>query len=124
MTRAIFFPPYEVLSAVLSANRTSAVTQISYQDNISYQCIVTGTCSGTFAVQGSLNYQPTPQGVQNDPAASGDWVTLGTLTVAGTDLLLFDVNQCAFPNIRIIYTDASSGTGSATCQVLVSGKKV
>lgn len=124
MTRSIFLKPYEVLDTTLNGNKTSLATTIEYQDNISYECIIVGNCSGTFAVQGSLNYQPTPQGVQNSPAESGDWVTLGTLTVTGSDILLFDVNQCAFPNIRIIYTDSSGGTGTATCRVLVSGKKV
>lgn len=113
--------PYEIISAGdLSGNLTSAVTGISYQDNISIQCVVTGSPVGDFAVQGSNDYIPGPN--HTTPALNaGNWVTLGTLSVTGADDLLFDVNQMPFPYIRLIYT-STSGTGAVTATI--AAKKV
>lgn len=125
MSRANILEPFLILTnGDLGGDLVSEVTTISYQDNIAIQCNVTATAVGTFAVQGSSDYVPPPQGVQNTPANTGNWVTIGSLTVAGADILLFDVNQCAFPNIRLIFTDGSAGANNGVVNAYVSGKKL
>lgn len=125
MSRANIIEPFLILTnETLDANLVSEVTGIAYHDNLAIQCNVTATANGSFSVQGSSDYVPPPQGVQNKPANAGNWVTLGSLTVAGADVLLFDVNQCAFPWIRLIFTDASGGTSNGTVNAYVSGKKL
>lgn len=125
MSRSNILEPFLVITnGDLSGNLVSEVTGISYQDNICYQCNITATADGVFSVQGSSDYVPAPQGVQNNPANAGNWVTLGALTVTGADVLLFDINQCSFPWVRLIFTDSSGGTSSGVVNAYVSGKKV
>jgi hypothetical protein len=100
-----------ITSGDMSGNLTSKVTDISHMDNVSIQLNWTGTPTGTFAVQGSLD--------------QANWVSLalsptpGAAGAAGN--ILLDLNQLSFPYIRTIYT-ASSGSGSL--DAIISGKMV
>lgn len=114
--------PYPVVAAGdLSADVTSAVTGIVYQDNVVYQCLLTGAPVGTLYVQGSVDYKPGPPADNNTPAFAGTWVDIIHADIAGADQVIFDLNQLPVPYIRVFY-DFTSGTGSM--DVLVSAKKV
>lgn len=101
---------------------TSAVTDIRYKDSVAIECEWTGTPNGTFAIQGSCDYSPSnsAQGTAGPPN-TGTWVTLPTTDVNGVALaatgssgnFLANLNQLAFPYIRVQYTNTSS-TGVLT----------
>lgn len=122
---------YQVaLNQSLSANFFSKPTVISYLDNISYQIDVTTTDSqGTFAVQGSDNYnQAEPsQAIENN----GTWVNLdltgvlngGIPTVnAANTIIGIAMQQVEFTALRIAYTSTVAGTG--TCNIQINCKEI
>ena len=106
----------------MSGNITSDPTNIQFLDNVSMQLNFTGTPTGTFTVQGSLDYQQTSPFAK---AAIGNWIdiTLPTTPAAAgsANQILIDMNQLSFPWIRVKYT-ASSGSG--TLNAYISAKAV
>jgi len=102
------------------ATLTSKVTGIQYMDNIPIQLNFTGTPTGTFAVQGSLDYS---QDFQGNVTSVGNWVPLvlspSPAATGAAGSILLDLNQLSFPWIRVVYTK-TSGTG--TLNAFVGGK--
>lgn len=103
----------------MAADVTSNPINIQYLDNISIQLNFTGTPTGTFDLQGSLDYSPGPF------ANTGNWISV-TLPVApvaagAASQILLDLNQLSFPWVKIVYT-RSSGTG--TLNGYISGKAI
>ena len=92
--KAPILPYQNIINGDMSANVTSSVTNIQYEDNVGIQLIFTGTPTGTFAVEGSIDQV--------------DWDALplsGTPTAAGApDTILIDLNQVPHPFIRVSYT--------------------
>ena len=124
--KLILAPVYIATSQSLSSSFNSAPTIIDYMDNCSYQINITTTNStGTFSVQGSLDYVPqTPSGPL---ANSGNWADLalggGTPSAAAAnDVILIELSQVPFRALRIAYTSTIAGTG--TCDIIVMNKAV
>jgi len=109
----------------LSASFVSPVTTITYADNVAYQINTTTTNStGTFAVQGSLDYNKDVDGNVTNP---GTWTTLplggGTPSVAAAnDVILINLNQLPFNAVRLAYTSSIAGTG--TCNIYIMHKQL
>jgi len=106
---------YKVAEAQsLGASFITAPTLIKYLDNVAYQIIQTGTPTGEFFVEASVDYafDEVAQNVQNP----GHWDALPLSTrllLAGTpEDILVNLNQLPFTAIRVRYT-RSSGTGTA-----------
>jgi len=111
----------------LSADFTSPVTTITYGDNIAYQInITTSNSTGTFSVQGSVDYQV--DGPTGTVINTGHWVDLilggvGVPTVsAANDTILIDMNQVPFNALRLSYTHNTAGTG--TCDMYIMAKMI
>lgn len=112
---------------LVSSNQTLAVafnsppTVIDFMDNCSYQInITTSNSTGTFAVQGSLDYVPQ---TNNGPTpVAGNWATLdlsGTPTAgAANDTILISMVALPFRAIRVSYTPTVAGTGTASIYVM------
>lgn len=106
----------------MAASVTSAAVNIQYLDNVGIQLVWTGTPSGTFAVQFSLDFEKDSLG---NILNAGTWTAIDLDDVptasgsAGNWYL--DMNQISSPWIRIVYTRAS-GTGSLSAYV--TGKEV
>jgi len=100
-------PPYPVISAGdMSMNITGPVTNIQYLDNVGLQLVFTGTPTGTFFVDLSLDQTNwTPITFSASPVASGS---------AGN--IYLDMNQLSAPYIRVRYV-ASSGAGSLNAMI-------
>jgi hypothetical protein len=103
---------------------TSSVTGILYRDSISYQFAWTGTPSGNFDVQGSIDYNaglPESAGSLN----AGTWTSIPLTPVAtitgsgGASNVLANLFDLAFPYTRFQYTNS---TGSGVLGSWVSGK--
>jgi hypothetical protein len=111
-------PVYQTIAAGdMSGSLTSKVSDISGFDNVAVQLVWTGTPTGTFAVQGSLDYNPQ--------LATGTWTALtlsSSPAAAGSaSNVLLDLNQLSFPWIRVVYTAVS---GSGTLNAYIAGKMV
>ncbi len=103
-------------SQSLAASFNTTPTMVPYLDNCSFQINVTTTNStGTFSVQGSLDYQ---QSTFNQLGVTGHWVDLslggGVPTVAAAnDSIIINLNQIPFNALRLAYTAGTAGTGHA-----------
>jgi hypothetical protein len=95
----------------MSANITSAQTNIQYLDNVGIQFIFTGTPTGNFFVDLSLDQVTwTPIIFSGQPAASGS-----------DGNVYLDLNQLSSPYIRVRYVEVS---GTGTLQVYITSKQV
>lgn len=105
----------------MGADVTSAITCIQWLDNITYQCNFTGTPTGTFSVHGSVDHQE----VNNVVVRAGTFVpiTLDPSPVASGSAgsVLINLNQLAFPYIKLVYTRTSS---TGTLNAYISGKEI
>lgn len=120
--------PWRVINAVsMGASITSTPTNIQNLSDIAIQLNFTGTPTGTFAIQGSNDFDATNMGGSLPGATvnTGNWVPLdlsSTPTASGAaDVILINMNGLSFPWIRIVYT-RTSGTG--TLNAYLGGKFV
>jgi hypothetical protein len=94
------------------ASITSAVSNIEFLDNIGLQLIFTGTPTGTFSVELSINYSQDQQG---NVTNTGTWtpMTFSSTPVASgaAGSVYIDINQISAPWMRVKYTK-TSGTGT------------
>lgn len=111
-----------ITSGDMSSSITSAATNIQFLDNIGVQLHFTGSPTGTFSVQVSLNHKQDSQGVVSVP---GDWVSIvlspAPVAAGSADDIYIDINQISSPWLRVVYTRSS---GSGTLQGYVGAKEV
>lgn len=113
--------PFQLIVAQsMAGDVTSSPTNVQWLDNVSIQLNFSGTPTGTFSVQGSLDYKAYPlTGVQE---SAGNWITITTASASGAaGNVLFDLNQLSFPWVRVIYTRSG---GSGTLDGFISAKAV
>lgn len=104
----------------MSGNLTSIPTNVEFLDNIALQLNFTGTPTGTFAVEVSIDYDQDSLG---NILNAGNWIPL-TLSPApaatGSGASIFiELNQTPARWLRVTYT-ATSGVGSL--DALISAK--
>lgn len=122
MARKDVLTPYRIATAQsLATSFTTSPTTVTYTDNCGYQInVTTSNSTGTFFVQGSLDYavDPTTNVVKN----AGSWTDLvlsGTPTVAAAnDTILLDLNQLPYNAIRLRYASTVAGTGTADIYIM------
>ena len=119
-TKNSLFSPTPVLSAQsMAATFISPVMSVQFLDNLMIQIVATGTPSGTFAVQGSNDYN-----VNINPQTT-NWVNLplsGVPTLSGSpDTIDIQMTQIASPFIRVVYTRTA---GIGACTIWLAGKAV
>jgi hypothetical protein len=117
-------PPVKILTDgdMSLASLTSSVFETKLQDNIGIQVNFTGTPTGAFAVQVSLDYEVATGGRVLNP---GTWNSLPlspAVTASGSaGSAYIGINQLAAPYVRVVYTRTS---GSGTLQIYGTGKGV
>lgn len=112
---------YKVATAQsLAADFISTPTWVKYLDNAAYQIIPTGTPTGEFFVEASVDYDVNEAGVVTNP---GHWDTLPlsvALTQTGTaEDILVNLNQLPFTAIRVRYAYTS---GAGTADIFLSAR--
>lgn len=125
MSRKLVLAPTLVeTSKSLSTSFNSTPTMITNTDNVAYQInVTTSNSTGTFSIQGSVDYQPA---TANLPGVTGNWADLGlgggTPTVAAAnDTLIFNLSLLPFNALRVAYTSTIAGTG--TCNIYIMTKQ-
>ncbi len=112
-----------------ATSKTSSIVDIQNLDNIGIQVDLTGTLTGTLAVNVSLNHKENSQKVvivagtfapllltYNGTQATGVAITSGSPSP-----VILDLNQLSAPYIELVWT-ATSGTGNITA--VLSAKSV
>lgn len=119
MSRKEILPVYHVIEdGYMAADITSDPTSVKNIDRVIVQLIWTGTPTGIFSIQTSLNYNPPL--VDEDAATWTAFALNPTPTAAGSaDNWVIDLTETGARWLRIVY-DASSGSG--TLQAYISGK--
>lgn len=118
-SRKNVLPPFAIISSgdMSQSSLTSTVTNIQYMDNICISLVWTGSPTGTFAVQGSLDHQ---QDALGNIITAGNWIALGLspnpAATGSAGSTLIDLNQLSFPYIRVVYTK-TSGTGTLNAKI-------
>lgn len=104
--------PFSIItSGDMSGDLTSTVSNIQYMDNIGIQLVWTGTPTGDFTVDVSVDQVTwTSLTLSPSPAATG-----------AADNIYIDVNQISAPYIRVTYTATS---GSGTLNAKITGKMI
>ena len=100
--------PFTLFSASsMAGTLTSPATSIRTTDNIGIELFYTGTPTGTFTVQGTVD--------------GTNWRALdfgGAITASGAgDTHLITINQCPFDQLRLVYTP-TSGAGNLTATIM------
>lgn len=124
-TKKNLYQYYAFSAQSVATSQTSPPINIFLLDNIGVQVdVLTGTPSGTIAVQVSYNYNPSY------PLNAGTWVTVGlnsstpmsqVITSGSPTPIVFDMPTLSAPWMQIVYT-ASSGSG--TISAVVTGKMI
>jgi hypothetical protein len=109
--KAPILPYPNIVSGDMTANVTSVVTNIQYEDNVAISLSWIGAPTGTFAVQGSVDQ------VSWDPIPASPPV----VAAGAPDTAIFDINQCPFPFIRVVYTFVG---GAGTLNGTITAKQV
>lgn len=96
-----------ITNASMAGNVTSSPTDVQYSDNIGIQLVFTGTPTGTFFIQGSVNY--------DERLGTGDWsnlkFSLDPAANGSADNHLINLNQIPYKKIRVFYS-RTSGSGT------------
>lgn len=100
-----------VTAGDMSGSITSAVTNVSYTDNVGYHCVWTGTPTGTITVEATID------------GTNWDSLTLSpTISLTGSaSSTLISLNQLPYESVRLKY-NRTSGTG--TLNVVVMTKSI
>lgn len=114
-------PPFQIVTAGdMSGNITSTVTDVRNFDNVAVELVFTGTPTGTFSVEGSLDYGYQAGGNFNPAVNAGTWTALSLSPTpaasGGAGSVLLDLNQISFAFIRVKYA-FTSGTGTLNAYI-------
>jgi hypothetical protein len=133
MSYNLLFPEKIFTNATMTGTSTltSAVTEIKNQDNIGFQLQWSGSPTGTFSVEVSMDYFADINGNVVNP---GIWTTVpvsywnGTSYTTSTTVptsvgspIYIDLNQLSATYIRVQYTNSAS---TGTLNGYVDGKGV
>lgn len=106
----------------MATNITSPVIKCANLDNVAIQLDWTGTPTGVFAVQTSVDHAEDNLG---NPSVVGTWINIplsAAITASGApDDAHISLNQLPGSYIRVVYT-ATSGAG--TLSMYVAGKGI
>jgi hypothetical protein len=102
------------LTSTVNANGQSPVLQKIY--NFSIQITFTGTPTGSFKLQASSDPWPpqNPNYAPKDAPLNWTDVANSTFIVTAAGNVMWDYSMCGFNSVRVVYTDTSGGTSTAT----------
>lgn len=111
MQKNILKPYHTLVDVAMSSDIISTPTNIQWLDNVGVQLMFTGTPTGNFFIDLSLDYNPPGN---SQPFNAGTWTAIaftGQPAASGVDGDIYlDLNQMSSPYLRVRYVRAS-GTG-------------
>lgn len=119
----------------LNVNSNSPYIQVKNIYIYALAAVITGTPNGTLKLQAS-NDPATNETQVNQPTVPGqpptnppskapvNWVDItdSTFTVTTAGETMWNVRAVGYNFVRVVYTDASSGTSTATMNITMNGK--
>lgn len=115
-----------VAAQALNVNSNSVAQQLK---NIYVYCIsaiVTGTPTGVIKLQASNDPETNalPDGTFQQPPSNWVDVASSSFSLTTSGETLWNVNAVGYNYVRVVYTDSSGGTSSATMKIVFNGKGV
>lgn len=118
------------MNTAMSASFNSPYVPLKNIYTYAIAMIVTGTPTGTVKLQASND--PETNDTQTNstgvPPAVGptNWadITNSTFTLSGPGETLWNVNFVGYNYVRVVYTDTSGGSSTATANIIFNGKGV
>lgn len=117
-------------AVVLNANRNSPYTTLKNIYTYAMAAIITGTPNGSIKLQASNDPETndTQTNTTGLPPAVGptNWADIdgSNFTVTTAQEVMWNVNAVGYNYVRVVYTDASGGTSTATMTIIVNCKGV
>lgn len=111
----------------LNVNSNSPAALLKNIYTFSIAAIVTGTPTGTIKLQASNDPETNDVMPLGTPQPTPvNWVDVASssfsLTAGGETM--WNVNAVGYNYVRVVYTDTSGGTSTATMNIIVNGKGV
>lgn len=119
-----------VAAQALNASFNSAYTPLKGIYTYAMAFIVTGTPTGSVKLQASNDPETndTQTNATGLPPAVGptNWadITDSNFTLTASGETMWNVNAVGYNYVRVVYTDTSGGTSTATAKIIVNGKGV
>lgn len=112
-----YLPYSPINSVVANATITSLPIDLSQMFKLSAQVVVgTGTATGSLQLQVSNDHSTGAQLFNNQTFTN--WSNLGSpVSITGAGVTLVAQQDVCYKALRAVYTDSSSGAGSATITV-------
>lgn len=122
MAYNVLLPEHFLVAGDMSLSSiTSSAIETKYQDNIGIQLNWTGTPTGTFDFQVSMDHS---QDINGNIKVAGTWVSLPVNPIVapagGASSAYVDFNQLSTPYIRVVYT-RTSGSGTLQGYTIAKG---
>lgn len=116
--------------AAMNANINGPAMQLRNMFGYSIQAEFTATPTGTLALQGSCD--PIPDGPPDNTSqisnqnAPVNWTTIinSPLVISASGNYVWNVSDVQYNWVRLIYTDSSGGTSTATLTAIFNGKGI
>jgi hypothetical protein len=110
-------------NVVLSANKASAAIPLPQMFGYAVQAVISGTPTGTLKLQASVD--PVQEGVPNPPLPT-NWndIASSSVTVTAAGTTTWNVTDAMYTWVRLVYTDASSGSSTAVINANINGKGI
>lgn len=109
----------------LNANRNSNAVPLKKMFGYSMAAIVTGTPAGTIKLQASNDPETDtiqPDGTPLPLPINWDDIANSTFTLTSAGITMWNVDAVYYNYVRVVYTDTSGGTSTATMNIIFNGK--
>lgn len=114
----------------LNVNYNSPYSPLKSIYTYAMAAIISGTPNGTLKLQASNDPETndTQYNSTNLPPAQGpvNWVDIldSTFTVSAAGEVMWNVDAVGYNYVRVVFTDASGGSSTATMNIIFNGKGV
>ena len=110
---------------ILNANYTSPYVPLKSIVLYTMAANITGTPTGTVKLQASNDPETNDtQPLSNSPPTHWVDITNSTFTVSSSGETMWNVRDIGYNYVRVVYTDSSSGSSTATMTIVFNGKGV
>lgn len=110
-------------NAVMNTTLTSLGIPLMNTYGYAIQAVYTGTPTGTFKLQASVD--PVKDGPPNTPQPTNwDDITDSSFTVSSAGVYIWNVTDAMYTWVRLVYTDSSGGTSTAIVNARINSKGV
>jgi len=112
-------------NVALNANSNSPAVQLKNIYTYCVAAIFTGTPTGSIKLQASNDPETNdtqPLGIPFPAPVNWCDIANSSFTVSASGEVMWNVNYTGYNYVRVVYTDSSGGTSTATMNIIVNAK--